>query len=173
MVAIERDVARVSARKLRIISRASCQHAVARGLFLPSVRSIAPAKSPSFAPMPPIQTHDRRMELPRHISNPQNALKLLWIAAFLLRSNLAIPVADSLAKCGSIGRPVNGFRRDNYVVRSSDQGFFVGSSVTFGCRLGYKLRGERDIECRESSTGDGRAEWSASLPRCVPYRRCK
>ena len=170
---IERDVARVSARKLCIISRASCQHAVARGLFLPSVRSIAPAKSPSFAPMPPIQTHDRRMELPRRISNPQNALKLLWIAAFLLRSNLAIPVADSLAKCGSIGRPVNGFRRDNYVVRSSDQGFFVGSSVTFGCRLGYKLRGERDIECRESSTGDGRAEWSASLPRCVPYRRCK
>ena len=144
-----------------------------QGFVLPSVRSIAADKGPSFAPMPPIQTHDRRMELTRRISNPKNALKLLWIVAFLLRSNLATPVAESPAKCGSIGRPVNGFRGDNYVVRSSDGGFLVGSSVTFGCRLGYNLRGEREIECRESSAGDGTAEWSVSLPRCVPYRRCK
>lgn len=73
----------------------------------------------------------------------------------IFRHVLLLPGFE-LSHCDDPGVPQFGFK-------VSDQGHFAGSSITFGCDLGYTLHGSSTLKCM---TGDRRA-WDHSLPSCI------
>ncbi|KAG5855860.1 hypothetical protein ANANG_G00001150 [Anguilla anguilla] len=61
-----------------------------------------------------------------------------------------------LLKCEDPGVPLYGYKKE-------DRGHFAGSRVSYGCELGYTLRGSEELTCLR---GDRRA-WNSPLPQCV------
>jgi len=70
-------------------------------------------------------------------------------------SNCACPGFE-LSHCDDPGVPQFG-------ITISDQGHFAGSSIMFGCELGYTLHGSAVLKCM---TGERRA-WDNNLPSCI------
>ena len=100
-----------------------------------------------------------------------NSLGVVLISVLLLGAgSLSVGISDSIAKCEDPGRPVNGHRR---VISAAgidrERELFVWSRVRFWCKEGYRLRGERELECRPSLVDDGAGQWSAPLSICVPH----
>ena len=97
----------------------------------------------------------------------RNTLKLLWILVVLLwpdrlSCSTALAAIRRYAECEDPGAPVNGYRyRDG-------RGFPVGSSVSFGCRLGYELQGTWSLSCvLDGADPELVALWSGDTPHCV------
>ena len=55
--------------------------------------------------------------------------------------------------CGNPGVPANGAKQGG--------AYTYGSTVTFQCQPGYKLRGSGTIQCQAAGT------WNAPLPQCI------